>query len=139
MKDELDRAYRQTIYQVHVDTESLCFQIGQYDPRAEQSLLLALGPASEWAFLTPCNPASIPLCQHENEARLENFHNRLRSLSCRWLRSLHIDPNGQWPDERGALVFDITTDMARQIAQAFGQNAWVHTHRGHAPELIWAD
>ena len=137
MRERLDPLYRATEYRVLAGSQLISLVIDRQDPRNETALAESSGDYRQWAIITPCNPASVALCQQENAALLENFHHWLRHKSYRWLPSLNHDPDGHWPDEPGALIFDIERNDAEALGRQFGQNAIVHALRGHAPQLVW--
>jgi hypothetical protein len=93
--------------------------------------------AATWAIITPCNPRSIALCEQENAARLENFHHLLHESGHEWAECIAHDPDGKWPDERGALIFGISQESACNLGRRFDQNAILFGRRGEVPELVW--
>lgn len=136
---QLQSAYERALYKVTIGTDRLCFQIAQYDPAAEARLLAALGPCQSWAIITPCNPASVVLCEHENAARLENFQQRLVTGGFRWTPSWNADPEANWPEEAAALIADISLTEAMALGHDYGQYAIVYSRIGEAPQLVWLD
>lgn len=137
MSIELEQAYLKTHYRVQAGRFELCFRIGQYDAQAEAQLAECCGHFRQWAILTPCNPASVALCEPENAARAENLRRWLSSEGYRWLPSNNHDPALAWPDEPGALILDIPLPEARRLGCTQGQNALVYAQRCNPPELIW--
>lgn len=134
----LERLYRAAEYRVILPSGSLRFRVGRHDPQAE-SRLRALAEYSSWTIITPVNPRSASLCEQENLARLENFRRELLDQGRRWLPSTSADPAQRWPDEPGALIFDLSPEQARALGHAWQQNAVVRAAIGCAPELIWLD
>jgi hypothetical protein len=135
----LEQAYRQAHYRVQAGTSRLTFRIDQYDPRMESLLAQYSGEFRDWVILTPCNPRSAALCEHENRARLDNLRIKLAALPYRWLASSNHDPAGSWPDEPGALILDMPIADACVLGMEFDQNAFVHASRGRAPQLHWLE
>lgn len=134
---QLKAAYANTRYQVQAGPHTLYFRIGCHDAAQDALLTSSLGTWRNWAIITPCNPASVALCAHENEARLEHFRQQLVSLGYRWLPSLNRDPDSAWPDEAGALVLDISLPAAQALGREYDQYAIVFAQNHKAPRLIW--
>lgn len=134
---DLEAHYREADYCVTADSRTLIFRISRHDPASERRLRDAMGRYDRWTVVTPCNPGSVALCEHENAARLENFHHELDADVRRWLRSLSRDPAGVWPDEPGAMILDLPLPEAEALGRRYGQNAIVYCATGNAPELIW--
>jgi hypothetical protein len=136
---QLRAAYEKALYWVEIGKDRLCFRVGLYDPVTEARLIAALGPCSSWAIITPCNPASVALCAHENAARLENFKQRVITEGYRWTASWNADPATAWPEEAGACIADISLADAMALGHDYGQYAIVYSKTGQAPQLIWLD
>lgn len=136
---DLEVAYRKALYQVEMGRERLCFKIDRQDPTKDTRLAELLGPFVSWVIITPCNPASVSLCEAENAARLENLKGWLETGRYRFLNSRNIDPAASWPDEPGFLILDIGLPDAKALGREYGQNAIVFKALGAAPRLIWLD
>jgi hypothetical protein len=136
---QLRAVYEKALYWVEVGKDRLCFHVGLYDPVTEARLIAALGACRSWAIITPCNPASVALCEHENAARLEHFQQCLVAEDHRWLSSRNSDPEAAWPEESGALIADISMAEAIALGSDYGQYAIVYSKIGEAPQLVWLD
>lgn len=135
---ELERAYRGAEYRVILPSGQVRFRIGHHDPAAEARLREVV-VFSSWTIVTPFNPHSVALCEQENLTRLEDFLRQLTAEAHHWLSAVNHDPAQRWPDEPGALVFDLAVERARLLGRAWQQNAVVRAEAGFAPQLLWVD
>lgn len=126
-----EAAYRDARYQVFAEPP---FVLPVGEPSAALDWLLTSQIADTWAFVTACNPGSVPLSADENAERM----NRLREVLTRFTTypGESSDPAGDWP-EPSVLVVGIGRTEAVEVAKAFGQNAILAGVRGEAVELVW--
>lgn len=133
---ELDRAYRQAVYRLELPHGPLDLRIGEPSPHL-RALLQSAG-VSTAAFLTACNPASLPQDQAANQAAQASLLEAAARLGHTTLPGVALDPNGAWPAEESVLVLGISTTAAVTLARRFGQNALVWVDSEGTPELVWA-
>ena len=134
---ELERLYSDAEYRVLLSSGPAYFHVDRYDPDQESRLLEQHGDFSSFVILTPFNPWSVALCEQENLARLENFRRELHEMSCAWLPSVNHDPAQCWPDEPGALIFDLPWQRVEALGRHWQQNAVVRAKKGFGPALVW--
>ena len=133
----LAQAYRATDYCVFLPTGECVLRIGQAAP-ALDAWLEAIGAAC-WALLSACNPASRlrPAC--ENAAAQAALQAHLQMLGY----AVHPGENraqaGDWPVEASFFVPGLPYAKARELAGAFGQNAFLWARTGQAPRLFWVE
>lgn len=128
------RAYRGAHYEVETATGVLELQCGCCPPPER---LAALGIKHRWAVVTPCNPFSERLPDIENKRRLRQFHTELRLAGFHWYPSLNRDPGGQWPDEAGALLCDVSHARVLALAAQYGQYAVLTAALARPAHLAW--
>jgi len=118
-RDEIHRAFLETRYIVNTGGE-VVLRIG--DPVRE--LLLRLPHIRTWAFLTAWNPLPDILPLSENRERNARMERDLITSGYRIHPGIGVSADGQWSEE-SLLVEDITAEAAREIAERFGQLAFV--------------
>ncbi len=141
---ELVAAYRSTEYRVRLaagfSTNSDCsfiLRVDQYSVPLSQ-LFSASGRRCA-AFITACNPFSVPQSRKANHA------------VCAWLRDELIrhaahpeqiiegegcDPSGAWPGEKSFLALGLDLETSQVLGRKFGQNAIVGAGVDAVPRLI---
>lgn len=130
-REELDRAYRATSY----CAGKLTLRVGETS-RVLDTLLRNRGVA-EWAYLTACDPGSVPLPRAQNEARQRVLLERLRGRTV--LVGEASADDGSHPPEPSFLVLGIPRAEAMTLARAFGQNAILAGAIGKPAELVWTE
>jgi len=133
----LDAAYRAADYFVSTAGADLRLQIGQHDPAVDASLVALFGIRKSWTILTACNPASQPLGEAGNVARMMSLRAELEKAAIQHSATHSQDPDGEWPAEIGELLCDPPPGFSEELARHYGQNAIVHGQIGAAPELLW--
>jgi len=127
----LEKAYQRTRYRV--TAWSLDILIGQRHP--ELDLLLMEKGCAEWAFLSACNPDSLPLQREENIRRTLLLEEQLQSWRHWAGQGIPMDPG--WEPEDSFLIGGILLEEALAIARAFGQLALVAGTKGREASLVW--
>lgn len=127
------QAYRETDYRVEGDRPFTlhvgiqCLQLlSEFDRRSVHS----------GAFITACNPYSIPLGEEDNELRDRNLLLLLKAKGLECTPGIGVHPSNGWPGEQSHMVWDISRDVAREIAEIFQQNAFVWVGPEGQPELV---
>ena len=112
--------YRGTHYRVMLaDRTESTILVGAMAPTAIANWIDACGFA---AYLTACNPWSQTLGERENDERLRDLRERLRSVRAVCLEGVASIPGQAWC-ERSLLVTGIGIDAIDAVARAFAQNA----------------
>lgn len=111
------------------------FFVGK-DSRCLQALMGRFA-AHNAVLITPANPFSRLLSVAENQQRADEFIELLRRNGFRFVPTRGIDPRGVWPEEQGALVFDVSLDQVDAWLQQFEQNAVVMVEARARTELRW--
>ena len=74
------------------------------------------------AFITPYNPLGHLLTDRENQLKLQELENTLDGLDLPYLPAAGLDPQGEWPPEKGVLVLGLSLEQVREIGREFRQN-----------------
>jgi hypothetical protein len=130
-KESLERAYRRTRYRVNA--WELDILIGQRHPELDR-LLMEKGCA-EWAFLSACNPDSLPLQRGENTRRTLLLQEQVQPWPYWAGQGIPMEPG--WEPEDSFLIGGILLEEALAIARAFGQLALVVGTKGREASLVW--
>ncbi|MTB51490.1 DUF3293 domain-containing protein [Lewinella sp. W8] len=112
-----------------------CLKIGHPAPKLD-AWLRAHGH-SHYAFITPCNPRSQVISDEKNTERLNELRDLLNMFRLDFLPATGRDPQGEWPDEPGFLVFDIPLSVLHDVARGYEQNAVVEGRLRGVPLLVW--
>ena len=126
IREALDSAYREAVYEVDLTSGRLRFVIGAPLP------LLAGRP---FALLTAHNPGSLRPGDEANLRANEQLERRLASLGLEHVTARGVSPDGSHIEPSFA-VFGIEREMALELAAEFGQAAIVWFD-GATAELAW--
>ncbi len=88
------------------------------------------------AFITACNPYSIPLGAEDNELRDRNLLLLLRARGYPSTPGIGEHPSNGWPGEKSQMVWGISKEDALEIATRFQQNAFIWSGEEGTPKLI---
>lgn len=116
---ELVKAYTETVF--HVFNPSIEIRIGTQQPLLDK--LLAKQSCSQWAFITPYNPASVLLSDAENKERMVQLLAVLKGYLCYYGEGRGTDP--AWLPEQSVLILGISQAKANKLGRAYGQLAIV--------------
>lgn len=127
------QAYRETDYRVegerpftlHVGIQCLHL-LSEFDSRSVHS----------GAFITACNPYSIPLGEEDNELRDRKLLLLLKAKGLECTPGIGVHPSNGWPGEKSQMVWGISKETALEIATCFQQNAFIWLGEEGTPELI---
>lgn len=130
---DLIQAYRETHYRVE-EASPFALMVGKVSEEvlkvfAERSL-------KSCAFVTAWNPYSIPLKPEENAIRERKLNLQLNARGLEHTPGEGIHPSNGWTGERSSLIWGVTETSAREISEAFQQNAFIWVGEGGVPELI---
>ena len=127
------RAYRETIYTVNGEP-GFALQIGQRSTELERAHERHDTRCS--AFLTACNPFSVPLDDLANATRQAELAGELSGRGLKFLPGIGQHPSNEWPGEESFLAFGLELGAAKELALRFEQNAFVWCGVDAVPRLI---
>lgn len=136
--DPLRAAYLATAYRVTASPR------GGFDIRCggvseKLEALLADSGCATWAFISACNPGSVPLDGAANRTRHDALHVEVRLRGLTLYPGIGIGDAGDWPPEESLLILGIDEAAAVALGRRFGQRAIVVGTRGTAARLAWID
>jgi hypothetical protein len=133
---DLEAAYRSTSYSVIVPgREPISIRCGVRCMPLD--LLLAESRAIDWAFITACNPRSVPLDEDANAERMMQLEMLVRGRGLACFQGEGQADDGDWPPEPSLLVLGISEADAVTVAREFEQHAIVSGRRGGEARLVW--
>ncbi len=130
---ELIQAYRETHYRVE-GVEPFTLMVSQVS--AEVLKAFAKLGLKSCAFVTAWNPYSIALKPEENAILERKLNLHLNAQGLNHTPGEGVHPSNVWPGERSSLVWGVSKKIAREIAEAFQQNAFIWVGEDGIPELI---
>lgn len=151
VSDDLVAAYRSTDYRIELNTESgFDAFILRVDLHSEPlARLFAVSGHRFAAFITACNPFSLPQSPEANLtacARLrERLNRQLRGhatpanqlvQASLIIEGTGCDPSGAWPAEKSFLALGLDIEASQAIGREFGQNAIIWSGPDAIPRLI---
>lgn len=130
----LVEAYRRTDYQVADGSYAFTMRID--DPSDSLRTCHFAHGVDGSAFVTACNPRSVPASEAENEAAMARLASELEARGYFVLHGRGVDPTGDWPAEESFLVLGITEPDAVALARRFDQHALVFAGEDATPRLV---
>ncbi|WP_151898928.1 DUF3293 domain-containing protein [Nitrosospira lacus] len=133
-------AYRATKYRAALKAESgsgtVILRIDEYSEPL--SRLFTASKLKCAAFITACNPYSVPQSHEKNLMACARLRNKLdRKARPGWIfEGESHDPSGAWPAEKSFLVLGLDLETSRALGKEFGQNAIVWAGADAIPRLI---
>lgn len=126
-------AYRETEYRVGGEG-GFVLKVG----KRSSDLLAAHSSAGVKcsAFITACNPHSVPQSEATNLARQAALAEELTRLSFTYKKGIGQHPDNGWPGEPSVLVLGISLEDARALGERYGQNAIVWSGADAVPQLV---
>ena len=127
------QAYLETDYQVQAEVP-IALRIG-----VANALLATLHKShrvDSSAFITACNPFSLPSDELANAERQSALASELKFRSLFFMEGLGLHPSGNWPAEPSYLVFGVSREAAKALGVRFEQNAIVWSGADAVPELV---
>lgn len=125
-------AYRETHYQVYA-APPFTLHIGQESEPLHT--LYRIHGSTCAAFITACNPHSVPLTDDENAARQRALAAELDKRGYMILRGAGRAPQGNW-SEPSFLVLGLARDEAKTLGECYEQNALVWCGADAIPKLL---
>lgn len=130
-------AYRSAYYLAGTGRNSITLCVDQYsEPLCR--LFSATGHRCA-AFITACNPGSVPQSPQKNRAACARLHERLSQNVSRpddIIEGMGLDPSGDWPGEESFLALGIDLEVSCALGAEFQQNAILWTSADAIPRLI---
>ena len=128
-------AYQAALYEVEVNGKVCIIAVDRRLPAAivEQ---LESHEISDAVFLSAANPRSRRCSDAQNAGRHQALLSALAVLGVSCLPGNGRDPDGHWPDEPGVLAFGLGRKWAMQLAEEFGQNAYLEVVLGAPVRLV---
>jgi hypothetical protein len=90
-----------------------------------------------WAYITACNPGSLPLDDAENRRRMADLARRLACLGLPMLAGEGVGDGDDWPPEPSLLVLGIGQKAAVELGRELGQVAIVIGRLGEPARLCF--
>ena len=120
---ELIRAYREAHYIVLDGHNEIRLQVDTINP--ELARLMINRNAYTACVLTAYNPFSEVKTKDENELAQIQLRQRLQEKGIAILEAVGRDTKEQWEPEPSVLALDLTLNEAENLADEFGQNAFI--------------
>ena len=127
------RAYRETDYQVQGKVP-ITLKIGISNPLL--AILHKSHRVESSAFITACNPFSVPCVELTNVNRQSALASELKFRSLTFLDGIDKHPSNDWPAEPSYLVFGVSREAAKALGIRLEQNAIVWSGADAVPELV---
>ena len=131
----LEHLYRTTTYRVLAPDSSIDLHVDRRS-HALDALLAAHGVRT-WAFLSACNPRSVPVPLRVNQCRAARLQHLLVARGWPWLQASGIPRDRSYPPEPSVWVGGISLCDARRLAERFRQNAFLAGRIGRQARLLW--
>jgi len=130
--NNLNTSYQSTHYTV--DEFKSPIKIGEVSTDADR--LLRATQSTSWAYITAYNPLSVILTDEENQRRNTELEQLLTAYP--YKKGIGIDPTGKWKGEASFFIPGISRYEAMDLAQRFGQKAFVYGELGQPATLVTA-
>lgn len=131
---DLVEAYRRTEYRVADGSHAFALRVDE--PSDSLRTCHAAFGVDCSAFITACNPRSVPTSDADNEAAMIRLAGELEARGYFLLHGRGVDPTGAWPGEPSFLVLGITEADAVDLARRFDQYAIVCAEDDATPRLV---
>ena len=119
--DSLFDAYRRTRFWVNGPEGRFFLRHGSPSPQLDR--LLASAGVTAWAYVTACNPGSIPLTAGENDERMQRLEADVVAAAYAFWPGEGVGAVGDWPPEPSLLILGIEEEAARELGRVHGQKA----------------
>lgn len=131
---DLLEAYRRTEYRVADGSHAFVMRIDEPSDSL-RTCHFAHGIECS-AFITACNPRSVPTPAADNERAMARLARELEAGGYFVLEGHGVDPTGAWPGEPSFLVLGIPQAEAVDLAGRFDQHALVFAGDDATPRLV---
>lgn len=133
---ELVEAYRRTEYRVA--DGSFAFAMRVDEPSDSLRTCHSAHGVDCSAFVTACNPRSVPTPEGENAAAMMRLERELEARGYFVLQGRGVDPTGEWPGEPSFLVLGLAETDALDLARRYDQHAILWAGEDATPRLVLA-
>ncbi|MDR0528266.1 MAG: DUF3293 domain-containing protein [Zoogloeaceae bacterium] len=134
------RAYRATAYRIYAHDMVFTARVNEPASFLEGSFFAR--KTRSWAILTAWNPHSQLRARQENLRAQQALLYVLRRMGFaakgRIFPGENFSDGGAWPPEATVFIRNLCREKARELARAFGQNAFLWARRGGKSQLIFA-
>lgn len=130
---DLIQAYQETHYKVEGGSP-FTLMVGQVSE--EVLKVFSERGFKSCAFVTAWNPYSIALKPEENAIRERKLNLHLNAQGLEHTPGEGVHPSNGWAGERSSLIWGVLETSAREIAEAFQQNAFIWVGEDGIAELI---
>ena len=120
---ELIRAYREAHYIVLDEGTEIRLHVGTVN--LELARLMSNKNAHTASVLTAYNPYSEVKTKQDNKLAQTQLRKRLKEMGIATLDAIGRDAMEQWEPEPSVLALDLTLKEAENLADEFGQNAFI--------------
>ncbi len=131
---ELFDAYWKTTYRSEIDGQPIAIHPGKTCPGLDA--ILKAKRKRSWAFVTACNPHSIPATAEANQLAQEKLRKVIERNGWTCFPGSGEPGDHQWLAEPSFLVLGITCDEARSLGVRFAQNAVVFGELNQSAEVL---
>ncbi|MFM8152809.1 MAG: DUF3293 domain-containing protein [Polynucleobacter victoriensis] len=126
--------YKNAEYQVSTLGGWIAFKIGEHNQHLDQ--LLDANRVDMAALITAWNPQG-KMCEIKaNHQANQSLELAIQEMGLPYYFGFGSDPKGAWKED-SYLVMGIGLSKARELGDAYQQNAIVWINKGEAPSLIW--
>ena len=135
--DTLEAAFLATRYRIVTPEGTFDLRIGIPNPGFDE--YLHRYGISCWGIVTAYNPGGVK-CDEGNERRHAFLLERLREYGWSYCLAYNHADEGDWPDEPGVLLFQVSEKEVKRLAEDFSQRACVYGENdsaGSIPRLVW--
>ena len=132
--DVLMSAYRQTSFFADTPRGRFCLRVGSR--HADLDAWLVADGVRCWAYVTACNPGSVPLSDTDNRRRQEDLERVVVDMGHRFCRGEGIGDDRRWPPEQSLLMLGIARAETIALGRRFGQHAIVYGEVGGEAQLL---
>lgn len=136
MKNSFEEYYKKTTYRVYVNNDIF---IDLFIDKVNLDIISLLNKynSNNAIFVTAYNPFSKILTKEENEKRLNNLVDEIKSLGLTFFYGDGIGFDRSWEPEKSLLVLDVKANVIDYLLDKYQQNAIVIVDKSGLPTLYW--
>lgn len=136
MKNSFEEYYKKTTYRVYVNNDIF---IDLFIDKVNLDIISLLDKynSNNAIFITAYNPFSKILTKKENEKRLNNLVDEIKSLGLTFFYGDGIGFDSSWEPEKSLLVLDVKANLIDYLLDKYQQNAIVIVDKSGLPALYW--
>ncbi len=133
---ELLAAYHDAHYIVFTPHGDITLRINQHSTALTDCLTQR--DATRFAFISACNPRSVPHAADANALRHDNFKQCLREQQTAFLEGVGRSPDGHW-QEASLLLFNVDQETALRWGRYLEQHAILWGDQRAIPHLLFCE